>query len=105
MIESSRAILEIEELPPFQALAELKERDFVSFVSHSSTAEVLSRMLGRKVKVNRKPLKLKEGDVAFVFQLRVRPAEGQVFYRGGTQQDCGGKQVHLLQSAGSLLKT
>jgi len=79
MIESSRAILEIEELPPFQALAELKERDFVSFVSHSSTAEVLSRMLGRKVKVNRKPLKLKEGDVAFVFQLRVRPAEGQVF--------------------------
>ncbi len=79
MIESSRAFLEVEELPLPEVLRELREKGFVSFVSHGSTAEVLSRMLGREVRVNREPLRLREGDVALVFQLRVRPREGQVF--------------------------
>ncbi len=79
MIESSRAFLEIEELPIPEALEELRGKGFVSFVSHGSTAEVLSRMLGREVRVSREPLRLRQGDVVLVFQLRVRPREGQVF--------------------------
>ena len=49
-----------------------------SVIGHSSTAEVVSRLLGVEVPVNRVMLKLKQGDQLLVFQLLVRLEEGRV---------------------------
>ena len=57
----------------------LKEHTAISYISHQSTAQVLSRLLGQEVKANRQNLILEDGDRLLVFQLNVRPKEGQVF--------------------------
>lgn len=53
-------------------------KDFVSAVGHQSTADLLSKLLGVKVPVNRTMVQLKGGDKAIVCQLFVRLQEGQV---------------------------
>ncbi|NPA32308.1 MAG: DUF1874 domain-containing protein [Aquificae bacterium] len=78
---SGKCTLEVEELPTDRAVEELKEKGFISFISHQSTAQVLSELLGREVPFNRANLKLKTGDELIVFQLLKRLKEGQVFSR------------------------
>ena len=57
----------------------LKEHPAVSYISHQSTAQVLTKLLDRPVEANRQNLLLEDGDRLVVFQLNVRPKEGQVF--------------------------
>lgn len=78
MLEGKKAIVSVEEISREEAL-ELLEEDFESYISHASTAQVLSSMLGKKVEMKRVPVKLRDGDRALVFQIKVRPAEGQIF--------------------------
>jgi hypothetical protein len=64
---------------------------YTSAVGHSTTAEVLSALLGLPVEANRAAIRLQVGDTLVVFQLGVRLAEGQVLsaeevmalYQGG----------------------
>jgi PIN domain nuclease of toxin-antitoxin system len=51
---------------------------FISAIGHLSTAEVLSRMLGKKIEPNRVEVKVKEGDLVVVFQILKRIEEGKV---------------------------
>ncbi len=78
MLEKSRAIIDVKEVTKEKAL-ELLQKPFESYISHQSTAQVLSNMLGREIEMRREPVKLKNGDRALIFQIKVRPAEGQVF--------------------------
>ncbi len=57
---------------------EIVAEGFVSAIGHLSTANLLSKILGRQVPVNRIPVVLEPGDRALVFQLERRLPEGRV---------------------------
>ncbi len=79
MLECSRAFVEVKELSTDEAKGLLESRGFVSYVSHPSTAQVLSELLGRKVEYRRENLRLPNRAGAIVFQIRKRPPEGGIF--------------------------
>ena len=56
----------------------VETRNYQSVIGHASTAEVLSRLLGVEVPMNRVNLRLKEGDSLLVFQLTSRLPEGRI---------------------------
>jgi len=56
----------------------LKNTQFTSAVGHSSTADLLSKMVQVEIPVNRINLKLAESDMLIVFQVLVRLEEGRV---------------------------
>ena len=64
------------------SLPEVKEyifnKGFRSFVSHESTAKILTKLLNTEVEFRREPLTLKDGDELIVFQLKIRLNEGQI---------------------------
>lgn len=49
-----------------------------SYIGHQSTAELMSRLLGYPVGVNRGQYHHEVGDVAIVFKLKGRPPEGAI---------------------------
>ena len=53
----------------------------LSAIGHESTAQILTELLGFEVPVNRIQFEQKEGEVAYVFKLRGRPAEGKILTR------------------------
>lgn len=56
----------------------VKNGDVVSAVGHQGTAEVLSEILGTKIKCNRIQVSMEPGDQALVFRLLTRLPEGTV---------------------------
>lgn len=56
----------------------LKNNEFISAIGHESTAKIISQRLGIDIKPNRIMVKMKEGDMAIVFQLLQRLPEGKV---------------------------
>lgn len=81
MINSKKVHIDVEEIDLKTAKEKLQKYGFISFISHVSTAYVLSQLLGMEVSPNRQNLKLKKGNRLIVFQISVRPKEGQVFSR------------------------
>ncbi len=78
MLAGSKAIVEFRRIDLEEA-KDLLKRGFRSYISHPSTAKVLSELLGIEIRHTRENIKLKGGDWALVFQLGVRPREGEVF--------------------------
>ncbi len=78
MLSGKSHIVEITEIEEEKALKILKD-GFISYISHASTAQVLKELLNTEVEYRRQDLKLKSGDEVLVFQVLVRPKEGQVF--------------------------
>ena len=64
----------------------LENNEFISAIGHESTAKIISQKLGIEVKPNRIQIKMKEGDIAIVFQLLQRLAEGKVLSEQELQQ-------------------
>jgi hypothetical protein len=62
-----------------EEVKEILNKGFVSYISHASTAQVLKKLLGINAELNRSNLVLEDGDTLVVFQIGVRPKEGQVF--------------------------
>ena len=56
----------------------LNSVEFSSYVGHKSTAETISRLLGKPVGFSRKELKQKVGQMAIVFKLKERAPEGKI---------------------------
>ena len=79
MINFKKVYIVVEELDIELVKEKLEEYGFISYISHESTAQVLKDLLGKEIETNRKNLKLKKGDRLMVFQILVRPEEGQVF--------------------------
>jgi hypothetical protein len=81
MLSSSETELKVKEITVEQARSFLKNQEFVSAVGHSSTAEVLSRLLDIEIVPNRVSIKISKNDQLLVFQLLVRLEEGRVLSR------------------------
>jgi len=56
----------------------LKSTSFTSAIGHPSTADVLSKLLGLEIPVNRIAISLSSEDRLIVFQLAVRLPEGAI---------------------------
>ena len=52
--------------------------EFSSYVGHKSTADIISRILGKHISPTRKELKQKVGQIALVFRLKKRAPEGKI---------------------------
>jgi len=57
---------------------EILKEGFVSAIGHEATAKLLTQLLGLEVKNNRIQVTMATGDVAIVFRLKTRLAEGQI---------------------------
>jgi hypothetical protein len=56
----------------------LHEKTFVSAVGHEGTANLMTRLIGIPIPVNRTAIKMAKWDVAIVFRLLTRLPEGKV---------------------------
>jgi hypothetical protein len=77
MLTSDYVKLTVREMT-LQEVRHFLKAGFISAIGHTSTSEVLSSLLGMSVEANRIQVKLEPSDVAVVFQLQTRLAEGQV---------------------------
>ena len=56
----------------------MKENGFISAIGHSSTADIMSTLLGLNVECNRITATQEPGQKAIVFKLLSRPEEGKI---------------------------
>jgi hypothetical protein len=59
----------------------LKGKEVLSAIGHQSTADILSELLGKDVKMNRINFAQEPGQVALVFKLNGRPEERKILSR------------------------
>ena len=83
--------IHIKEVAPEEAGAIVREakakgKDVISAVGHASTAQLMTKLLGVEVPVNRTVVTFEDGDEAIVFQLMIRLQEGQVLNEEELQQ-------------------
>jgi hypothetical protein len=71
---------EVKPLSP-EGAVEMAEQAFISAVGHSSTAEIMSELLGTEVPMNRLSVEPTAGDVFLCFKLLRRPPEGAILDR------------------------
>lgn len=89
---SGTAMLQVREVPATEV-----PLSAASAVGHESTAQVLTVLLGREVKMNRVPVTLAVGDTAYVATLFTkdnrpfRPPEGVVL----TADDLGNVEIRI----------
>lgn len=61
-----------------QAQKLVNENEFISYIGHQATAEIISILLGTEVPMNRGQFKQEIGQKAIIFKLKSRLQEGQV---------------------------
>jgi len=76
--ELSNTIVEFKKISLEKARELVKEKEFISFVGHPSTAEVMSKLLGIEIPANRISVELDMGDEVLVMSLNQRLPEGKV---------------------------
>nr|KJR73267.1 MAG: hypothetical protein TU35_06865 [Thermoproteus sp. AZ2] len=76
--DAQNARLVVTKIPLDVAKQLLAGGNFVSAIGHAATADLLTRLLGVQVPMNRVAIKLNPGDAVLVFQLRGRLPEGAV---------------------------
>jgi len=57
----------------------IKSFGFESAVGHASTAEIMSTLFGTEIPMNRIQALQKPSQLAIIFRLKTRPAEGKVY--------------------------
>jgi len=78
---SGDTIVEFKRISLEKARELVRNREFISFVGHPSTAEVMTKLLGVEVSANRVPVELDLGDEVLVMSLNQRLPEGKVLNR------------------------
>ena len=81
MLEDNNCYIAVKKISLKEAKDLLLKKGFQSYISHESTATILTKLLKTEVKFRRDPLTLNDGDELIVFQLKVRLKEGQVLGR------------------------
>lgn len=76
LVEASR--IDVETAKTLITSYEKRGAKVESAVGHSSTARLLTRLLGREVAYNRQQVKLQRGDAALCLMLKTRLPEGKV---------------------------
>ncbi|QBJ04180.1 hypothetical protein FNU3_128 [Fusobacterium phage vB_FnuS_FNU3] len=61
-----------------QAQKLVNENEFISYIGHQATAEIISILLGTEVPMNRGQFKQEVGQKAIIFKLKSRLLEGQI---------------------------
>ena len=91
----------LSDLPATVRVEEVKATtiptDAESIISHESTAQVVSRLLGREIPFNRVNVSLSKGDTLYVFQVLKRPAEGQIFTTKELEEIISSKLYKILK--------
>jgi hypothetical protein len=64
----------------------IEQNGFISAIGHEATAEIMSRLLDKEIPMNRIQFYQQVGQVAIVFKLNERPAEGIVLNREQVEQ-------------------
>jgi hypothetical protein len=59
-------------------LSYLEGKEIQSAVGHESTAQILTKLLGQDIPVNRVQYKQGKGDIAIIFKLNGRSEEGKI---------------------------
>jgi hypothetical protein len=77
MISQTPAMVTIQEIG-LDEVKKILNSSYISAVGHASTAELLTKLLGKEIKQNRVEIKLKQDDVLIVFQVLTRLPEGVV---------------------------
>ena len=77
MLTNDEYYIKAKKLTMQEAKELLLRKGFKSFISHESTAKILTKLLNTEVEFKREPVTLKNGDELVVFQIRVRLKEGQ----------------------------
>jgi len=78
MLNELDVIIRVREVKVDDVKKLLQNNQFKSAIGHTSTSNLLSRMLEIEVPVNRVNIKLTENDKLIVFQLTARLEEGRV---------------------------
>jgi len=81
MLTESDVVVHVQEITPEQLKQELTASTFVSAVGHESTADILSKILGIHIPINRQAIRFKENDTVYVYQLLQRLPEGVILNR------------------------
>lgn len=61
-----------------EILINLKENDYISYVGHETTAQIITNLLETEVIMDRTPYEQKTGEQALVFKLNGRAPEGRI---------------------------
>lgn len=96
MLVNDKAFIKVEPISIDRLKETLENGAVKSAISHRSTAQVLSELLGKEVEMNRINLSLRPGDILFVFQILQRPKEGQVFTEEELRQIIEQKKYKIL---------
>ena len=93
--------IHLREVSPEEAGAIVREaksrgKEVISAVGHASTAQLMTKLLGVEVPVNRAVVTFEDGDEAIIFQLMIRLQEGQVLSEEELQQLLSEGKIKLL---------
>lgn len=61
-----------------QAQKLINSNEFISYIGHQATAEIISILLGTEIPMNRGQFKQEVGQKAIIFKLKSRLLEGQI---------------------------
>ncbi len=78
MLTNDETTIKVRKVSTEEVKNLLNKGEFTSAVGHSSTAEVMSKLLNIPVPANRIQIKLQKGDTLIVFQLMKRLEEGKI---------------------------
>lgn len=77
-ILTGEGIYKLSNITLEQAQKLVNENEFISYIGHQATAEIISILLGTEVSMNRGQFKQEVGQKAIIFKLKSRLQEGQV---------------------------
>lgn len=80
-VATTNGIYSIQDIDLDTAKEYIKKNGFISAIGHEATAEIMSKLLDAEIPMNRIQFYQQVGQVAIVFKLNERPAEGIVLNR------------------------
>lgn len=80
-IATTNGLYRIKDIDVDTARTYIKKNGFISAIGHGATAEIMSDLFELKVPMNRIQFHQEIGQIAIVFKLNERPAEGVLLTR------------------------
>jgi len=77
-VATTNGLYSINDIDIDTARKYVEENGFISAIGHEATAEIMSRLLGQNIPMNRIQFHQQVGQKAIVFKLNERPIEGAV---------------------------
>jgi hypothetical protein len=78
LADLDEVMLKIKKIDVEEAKQLLTKEEFYSCIGHLATSNILSKIVGKDIPLNRQNIKLKKGDKILVFQILTRLEEGKI---------------------------